>query len=226
MIEFIDLTHRFGERTVLTEISCQLPEQRIGIIGANGSGKSTLARMINGLAEPTEGRVLVDGLDPSQDGREVRRRVSFLFSDPDAQIIMPTVGEDIAFSLRRHSLTPNEIADRTDAIVHLVGLSGYTDHPAHLLSSGQKQLLALATVLVTEPRILIADEPTTLLDLRHSREISALFATLTQQLIVVTHDLDLISDFERVLVLDAGRIVADGQPGECLDFYRRSMGVP
>jgi len=225
MIEFEHVTHRFGDRTVLTDISCRLSQQRIGIIGANGSGKSTLARMINGLANPTEGRVLVDGLDPARHGREVRRRVSFLFSDPDAQIIMPTVGEDIAFSLRRHKLTHDELAARTETIADTVGLSGYIEHPAHLLSSGQKQLLALATVLVTEPDILVADEPTTLLDLRHTREIADLLSTLSQQVIVVTHDLDLIMDFERVLVIDDGRIVADGDPSECVHFYRRSMGV-
>lgn len=225
MIEFEHVTHRFGDRAVLTDITCQWDERRIAIIGANGSGKSTLARMINGLAIPTEGQVLVDGLDPSRDGREVRRRVSFLFSDPDAQIVMPTVGEDIAFSLRRHTMTASERLERTEAILATVGLSGYAEHPAHLLSSGQKQLLALATILVTEPDILVADEPTTLLDLRHTRDIRALLATLTQQVIVVTHDLDLIGDFDRALVLDEGRIVADGSPAECVALYRRAMGV-
>jgi biotin transport system ATP-binding protein len=224
MIEFDNVTHYFGDRAVLTDITCRWDQQRIAIIGANGSGKSTLARMVNGLAVPTEGRVRVDGLDPSRDGREVRRRVSFLFSDPDAQIVMPTVGEDIAFSLRRHSLTKDERIERTEAILHTVGLPGYAEHPAHLLSSGQKQLLALATILVTEPDILIADEPTTLLDLRHTREIRALLATLTQQVIVVTHDLDLIGEFDRAIVLDEGRIVADGAPAECVTFYRRLMG--
>lgn len=225
MITFEHLSHRFGDRAVLSDITCRLAEQRIGIIGANGSGKSTFVRMINGLATPTEGRVLVDDLDPARHGREVRRRVSFLFSDPDAQIIMPTVGEDIAFSLRRHKLTADQLDQRTAAILDTVGLSGYVEHPAHLLSSGQKQLLAVATVLVTEPDILIADEPTTLLDLRHTRAICELFATLTQQLVVVTHDLNVVADFERVLVIDEGRIVADGDPGECIDFYRRSMGI-
>lgn len=224
-IEFVHLTHRFGDRTVLVDICCRLSERRIGIIGANGSGKSTLARMINGLATPTQGQVLVDGLDPAREGRLVRRRVSFLFADPDAQIVMPTVGEDIAFSLRRQKLSEEQIQQRTSSILDTVGLAGYAEHPAHLLSSGQKQLLALAAVLVTEPDILVADEPTTLLDLRHTREISALIATLSQQVIMVTHDLDLISDFERVLVIDDGHVVADGEPGECVDFYRRLMGL-
>lgn len=226
MIEFDHVGHSFGERRVLEDITCTLTESRIGIIGANGSGKSTLARMINGLVHPDEGTVLVDGLDPARQGRQVRQRVSFIFSDPDAQIVMPTVGEDIAFSLRRRSLNAEETRERTNAVLELVGLDGYVDHPAHLLSSGQKQLLALATVLVTEPSILVCDEPTTLLDLRNTREIAELLQALPQQIVLVTHDLDLISDYDRVLVIDQGRIVADGAGAESCGFYRDLLGVP
>lgn len=225
MITFDNVSHHFGDRTVLHDISCILTERRIGIIGANGSGKSTLARMINGLVIPTDGHVLVDELDTSRHGRQIREHVSFLFADPDAQIVMPTVGEDIAFSLRRLRLSREDVVRRTESALEQVDLIGYADHPAHLLSSGQKQLLALAAILVTEPQILVADEPTTLLDLRHTRQIAELLSGLPQQVIMLTHDLDLVTDFERVLVLDEGRLIADGSGRECVDHYRRLMGV-
>jgi biotin transport system ATP-binding protein len=223
MIVFENVGHTYGERRVLTDITCSLAESRIGIIGANGSGKSTLARMINGLVTPTEGSVSVRGLNPARKGAEVRKFVSFLFSDPDAQIVMPTVGEDIGFSLRRRKLAQDQVLEATRTILTTVGLSDYFDHPAHLLSSGQKQLLALASVLVTEPEILVCDEPTTLLDLRNTREVADLLAALPQQIILVTHDLDLVHDWDRVLVIDEGRIVADGSGAESIAFYQRLL---
>jgi biotin transport system ATP-binding protein len=102
-------------------------------------------------------------------------------------------------------------------------LAGHADHPAHLLSGGQKQLLALASVLVTEPRIVVADEPTTLLDLRNTRMIRDAFAALDHQLVVVSHDLTLLDDFDRVIVFDEGRVVADDAPAAAIDAYERMM---
>ena len=158
LIDVRDVTHGFdGGRPVLREVTVRLDEQRIGVIGANGSGKSTFARMLNGLVVPEQGTVTLDGLSTATQGREVRRRVGFCFTDPDAQIVMPTVAEDVAFSLRRRGLTKGEISARVDAALTGHGLAGRGDHPAHLLSGGQKQLLALAAVLVTEPDLLVMD---------------------------------------------------------------------
>lgn len=218
-IRFTAVQHRFGERTVLAGIDLVLTEHRIGIVGANGSGKSTLARMINGLVSPTSGTVTVDGLDTARKGREVRRRVGFVFTDPDNQIVMPTVAEDVAFSLRRSGLDKAEVAERVTETLGRFGLSGHADHPTHLLSGGQKQLLALAAVLVTGPAVIVADEPTTLLDLRNARMVSDLLYRLPEQLILVTHHLHLLDGFDRVVVLDAGRVVADGPPAEALPTY-------
>ena len=167
--------------------------------------------------------MIVDNLEPARHGAEVRRKVSFLFSDPDAQIVMPTVGEDIAFSLRRLSLGKTEVAARVESALELVGLPGYVDHPAHHLSSGQKQLLAMASILVTEPSILVCDEPTTLLDMRNTRRLAELLSGLSQQIILVTHDLDLIVGYERVLVIADGRLVADGHGAESVAYYRKLM---
>jgi biotin transport system ATP-binding protein len=217
--------HRFGSRQVLREVTVDLAEQRIGVIGANGSGKSTFARLLNGLVVPTEGRVTVDGLDTRSEGAGVRRKVGFVFSDPDAQIVMPTVREDIAFSLRGRGLAAPEAAARVDRALAAHGLDGHADHPAHLLSSGQKQALALAAVLVLDPAVLVCDEPTTLLDLRHTRRVAALLHGLGQQVVLITHDLDLVRDWERVLVIDEGRVVADGPGASAVPFYERLMGV-
>ncbi|QBJ98184.1 ABC transporter ATP-binding protein [Rhodococcus sp. ABRD24] len=223
-IRFDAVHHAYGERRVLDGISLTLTEARIGIIGANGSGKSTLARMINGLVTPTSGAVSVDGLDTARKGRQVRKKVGFVFTDPDHQIIMPTVAEDIGFSLRRSSLSKAERADRVTQVLTGFGLAGHADHPTHLLSGGQKQLLALAAVMVTDPDVLVADEPTTLLDLRNARLMRRTLAGLQQQLVVVTHHLDLLDDFDRVIVIDQGRVAADGAPADSVAFYRALIG--
>jgi biotin transport system ATP-binding protein len=218
-IRFTAVHHRFGERQVLGGVDLLLTEHRIGIVGANGSGKSTLARMINGLVSPTSGTVTVDGMDATAKGREVRRRVGFVFTDPDNQIVMPTVAEDVGFSLRRSGLSKAQIAQRVSDTLARFGLAGHADHPTHLLSGGQKQLLALAAVLVTGPSVIVADEPTTLLDLRNARMVSDLLGGMPEQLVLVTHHLHLLDGFDRVVVLDAGRVVADGPPAAALPAY-------
>jgi biotin transport system ATP-binding protein len=220
MIELEGVTHRYGDRVVLRDLTVQLPERRIGVIGANGSGKSTFARLLNGLVVPTRGRVVVAGHDTRREGAAVRRRVGFVFTDPDAQIVMPTVGEDVAFSLRRVGLSPSERDRRVVEVLSRFGLAEHADEPAHLLSGGQKQLLALAAVLVTEPEVLVCDEPTTLLDLRNTVRVASLLADLPQQVVLVTHHLDLLDAFERVLVIDEGRVVHDAAPGSAVPFYR------
>ncbi|MFF2369681.1 energy-coupling factor ABC transporter ATP-binding protein [Agromyces sp. NPDC058110] len=219
-IVFEGVSHDFGDERVVDDVSLVLRERRIGIVGANGSGKSTLARMVNGLVAPTVGRVLVDGLDVSRRARDVRRRVGFVFTNADNQIVMPTVREDIAFTLRRHRLEKADAAARVDAVLERFGLTDLADRPAHRLSGGQKQLLAIAAVLVARPEIVVADEPTTLLDARNARLIAAHFAGLEQQLVVVSHQLELLEDFDRVIVMEGGRVVADDVPGIALDAYR------
>lgn len=223
-IEFEHVTHRYDGDDVLVDVSLRLTERRIGVIGANGSGKSTLARLVNGLVGPASGRVLVDGLDVARHGREVRRRVGFVFTNPDHQIVMPTVREDVAFSLRRLRLDAADAAARVERALDRFGLTALADRPAHRLSGGQKQLLALAAVMVAEPAIVVADEPTTLLDARNAQLVERHFAGLEQQLILVTHRLDAVESFDRVLVIEGGRVVADGSPAEALGAYRSLIG--
>ncbi|MGZ4446594.1 MAG: energy-coupling factor ABC transporter ATP-binding protein [Nocardioides sp.] len=211
-----------GDVRILEETSLHLTERRIALVGANGSGKSTLARLLNGLVTATTGRVVVDGLDVARQGREVRRRVGFVFTDPAAQLVMPTVLEDVALSLRR---THRGKAERRLAALEVLatyGLSGLEDRSVHTLSGGQRQLLALAGVLATAPAVLVADEPTTLLDLANARRIGDLLLGLPQQLVLVTHDLELAARCDRALLVDGGRVVADGAAPEVVEHYRAS----
>jgi len=227
LIDVRGVTHAYGDgqarRLVLRDVSVTLSEQRIGVIGANGSGKSTFVRLLNGLVLPAEGTVSVHGLDTRKHGREVRKRVGFCFTDPDAQIVMPTVAEDVAFGLRRRGLGKAEVAARVRATLDSYGLADHADHPAHLLSGGQKQLLALSSVLVTEPDVLVLDEPTTLLDLRNAAVVQRVVRDLPHQVVLVTHHLDLLDGFDRVLVFDEARLVYDGQPDAAVAFYRELM---
>lgn len=218
-----------GDVTILHPTSLSLTEQRISIIGGNGSGKSTLARLLNGLIEPSKGSVTVragrSGADPRpldtrRDGAAVRRKVGFVFTDPSAQLIMPTVIEDVSLSLRRRYR--DKVERHTAALTALerFGLHHLADNSVHSLSGGQKQMLAITSVLATDPAILVADEPTTLLDLRNSRLVGDLLMTLPQQVCLVTHDLDLAALADRTLVVDGGRVVFDGAPGEAIAHYR------
>lgn len=219
-IVFRGIRHSFGEREVLRGIDLSITERRVGIIGSNGSGKSTLARTINGLLTPTSGTVTVDGIDPAKKGGQVRKKVGFVFTDPDNQIVMPTVGEDLAFSLRRSKLSKDEIADRVQEILTRFRLDGHAEHPAHLLSGGQKQLLAIGAVLIRRPEVVVADEPTTLLDLRNARVVSEALDSIDQQVIVVTHQLALLESFERVIVIDDGLVAFDGTPDDAVPAYQ------
>ena len=210
-----------GGRRVLQALDLRLTERRIGVIGANGSGKSTFARLLNGLLQPTEGRVIVDGTDTHRDAKTVRRKVGFLFQNPDNQIVYPTVGEDIAFGLKNRGLEKNEIARRLSATLDRFGLAGFDDRLVHELSGGERQMVALAGVMILDPAWLVLDEPTTLLDLRNTRRVMSAVAALDQHIVLVTHDLDLLAGFERVLVFDEGRLAADAAPAEAIERYRR-----
>jgi biotin transport system ATP-binding protein len=218
-IELRDVSHSYGDRAVLHDVTLRLGEARVGVVGANGSGKSTFARLLNGLVIPSAGSVLVDGLDTRTRLREVRRRVGFVFQDPDAQIVHPTVAEDVEFGLTNLGVDADERARRVDDVLTRYGLAGHRDHPAHLLSGGQKQRLAIAGVLVMRPQRVVFDEPTTLLDLANTRRIARVIDELEQDVVVVTHHLDLLAGFDRVLVFEDGRVAADGAPAETLRWY-------
>lgn len=223
MIRVRGVSYRRAQRTILDDISCELSEQRIGLIGANGSGKSSFVRLFNGLLLPDAGSVDVNGLDVREQLAGVRRQVGFVFQNPDVQIIYPTVEEDIRFGLQNLKVGEPEQSDRLHAVLARFGLQELREASSHLLSGGQKQLLALASVLVMEPAVLVLDEPTTLLDLLNTRRLRSHLAALDQQIILVTHDFADLDGFERVLVIDQGRIVADATPAEAIESYCESV---
>nr|WP_205111664.1 ABC transporter ATP-binding protein [Subtercola frigoramans] len=224
---FDDVSVEFGDRPALTNVSVLLSQKRIAVIGSNGSGKSTFARLLNGLVTPTSGSIRVHGLDPVKQGRDVRRTVGFIFSNPDAQIVMPTVAEDVAFSLRGRllhgrKLSRIEVADRVAEALETFGLTQHAEAPAHSLSGGQKQLLALCAVLITEPSLVVADEPTALLDAANTRRISAhLLDTLPQQVVLVTHNMALAARCDVAIRFEGGRLVDLGEPAAVIDSYAR-----
>jgi biotin transport system ATP-binding protein len=218
-IELIGAGVAVGDRTILEPTTLRLTEQRIGVIGANGSGKSTLVRLVNGLVTPTSGRVEVDGLDVAREGAAVRRRVRFCFTDPSAQLVMPTCVEDIELSLRRAVRNADERRRQAMVVLDRYGLGEQAMQSVHSLSGGQRQLLALAGVLATEPAVLVADEPTTLLDLANTRRVGEVLFGLAQQLLLVTHDLDLVRRCDRVLVVEQARVRFDGPADEAISDY-------
>jgi len=212
-------------RTILRPTTVTLAERRVALIGANGSGKSTLARLLNGLTLPSRGRVLVDGDDTRTHGARVRSRVGFVFADADAQLVMPTPVEDVGLSLRRLGLRGREREEAARATLERFGLGRLAEVPVQALSGGQKQLLALAGVLATEPDVLVCDEPTTRLDLRWRRTVDELLDSLPQQVVLVTHDLAAAQRYGRVLVVEDGAVVADGDGPSSVAEYRRIVAA-
>ena len=223
MIEVLGVNHRFGERHVLKDVTLTLGERRVGVAGANGSGKSTFARLLNGLLIPDEGRVRVDGIDSREDVKALRRRVGFVFQNPDNQIVFPVVEEDLAFGLKNARFPKKEIPRRVDAVLERYRLGHLREQATHLLSGGEKQMLALAAVLVMEPRYVVLDEPMTLLDLRNKRLVLELIRRIEQPVVLVTHELDHLEELDRVIVFDEGRVIADDAPGPAIRRYVEAM---
>lgn len=208
------------ERTVLAGIDLTLDDRRIAIIGLNGSGKSSLVRLLNGLLLPTSGQVRIGDLVAGRDDRQLRRLVGFVFQNPENQIVMPVVADDLAFGCRNLGLSRAETKARIAAVLDELGLTHLADRESHTLSGGEKQLVALAAVLVMEPALIIFDEPTTMLDLANRRRLQQAIDALPQRAILVTHDLDLAADYPRVIVLHDGRVIKDAGPEEAIACYR------
>lgn len=224
LINFNQICFEQATRQILQDVSLSLTESRIGVIGANGSGKSTLVRLINGLVTPTSGSVMVNGLDVTLNVKQIRRQVGFVFQNPDNQIVFPVVSEDLDFGLKSRLPLAAERLVRIKETLFRLGIDALIDRAVHQLSGGEKQLVALAAVLSLEPQILILDEPTTQLDLRYRNRFMQIVSKLSQPIIMVTHDLDLLTNFDRVLVIDQGQVVQDGSPQTALEWYVEFMG--
>lgn len=224
LIEFDQAVVSTPQAEVLRGVSVTLAERRIGVVGPNGAGKSTLARLVNGLVMPSSGSVRVDGMDTRQDLKAVRARVGFVFQNPENQIVFPIVREDLAFGLKRLAPDRQQREARIDSQLRRLGVGHLADRSSHTLSGGERQLVALAAVLVMEPALIVFDEPTTQLDLRNRNRVRAAIAGLPHDAIVVSHDLELLEDFDRVLVVRDGVIAADDTPAAALRWYREHCG--
>ncbi|WP_104179617.1 energy-coupling factor ABC transporter ATP-binding protein [Arthrobacter sp. B0490] len=221
MLEFSGAAVRTDDgRTLLHPLTLTLSERRVSVIGPNGSGKSTFLRLVNGLLVPTSGSVAVFGRDTRSQGHAVRRSVGFVFTDPLSQLVMPTGREDVELSLRSRKLPAADRRRAGEAVLRRFGIEHLADRSIYDLSGGERQILALAVVLAVEPRVLVADEPTTLLDLRNDARVRALVAGLDQQVVFTTHNLDFALESDRTLVVDDGRIVFDGLPRDAVARYR------
>ncbi|WP_169570003.1 energy-coupling factor ABC transporter ATP-binding protein [Sneathiella limimaris] len=219
MIKLENVNVSLDGRDILHSITTDLQEQRIGIIGLNGSGKSTFARLLNGLQLPSLGTVSVDGFDTRQQGNRARARVGFVFQNPDNQIVYPIVREDLAFGLKNIGLSKTEAQSLIDQTLRDYKLEHLADRLTHQLSGGEKQMIALLGVLVMRPNYLVLDEPTTLLDLRNKKRLMEHVQELSQRVIMVTHDLELLESFDRVICIHEGGIYADGPPEVVLGAY-------
>ncbi|WP_438721927.1 energy-coupling factor ABC transporter ATP-binding protein [Bartonella rochalimae] len=222
-IKFDKVTQIFDDLCVLKNITVNLTEKRIAIIGANGSGKSTFVRLINGLQLPSRGSVNVDGLDTKHDAKAIRLKVGFVFQNPDNQIVLPLVEEDLSFGLKNLKLSKDEIKKRVDEVLQYYNLQAFRNHAIHLLSGGQKQLIAISSVVAMKPSYIVFDEPTTSLDLQNKRRVTQAIKELPQTTIVVSHDLEFLKEFDRVLVFDKGEIAIDDIPLIAIKEYMKRM---
>lgn len=218
-IDITDLRVSVDGAELLGGITADLTARTTAVIGENGSGKSTLAKAIGGLQPPSAGSITVNGVDVVRQTKQLRREVGFIFASPAAQVIMPTVREDVALTLRGRGLSTSEIAGRVDAALAEHELTELADRPCLSLSSGQLQRLALCSVWVAEPQLVIADEPTSLLDARHERIVTERLLTESPQLLLVTHDLHLARTCEEAVLIDDGQLIAHSTPDDVIAQY-------
>jgi energy-coupling factor transport system ATP-binding protein len=212
-----NLTYSYpgSERAALADLTFELRAgEYVGVVGPNGGGKSTLVRLLNGLLRAESGSVRVVGLDPATEPFEVRRKVGMLFQNPENGLVAPFVEDDVAFGLENLGLRRKEMRERVQEAIRAVGLEGYERREPHTLSGGEKQRVALAGLLALEPEVFLLDEPTSMLDAAGRKEILERLEGLrgARTVLHVTHHLEELLDADRVLVLNAGRLVADVSP--------------
>ena len=192
----------------------------VAILGTNGCGKSTLAKHFNSILLPTGGKVYVCGIDTSNEDRimTVRHNVGMVFQNPDNQIVANVVEEDVAFGPENLGVASPEIRHRVDSALKQVGMYEYREHAPHLLSGGQKQRIAIAGIIAMEPKCIVLDEPTAMLDPRGRREVIDTVSRLNREkgitVVLITHHMDEAARADRVVVLDKGKVAADGTPRE------------
>ncbi len=217
----LHFTYQGDEKETLHGVNLEIEEGTfVAILGHNGSGKSTLAKLFNGILLPTEGRVLVDGIDTTHEDKllQVRAAVGLVFQNPDNQIVANVVEDDVAFAPENLGVDPAEIRRRVDAALKTVGMYEYRLHAPHLLSGGQKQRVAIAGVLAMQPKCIVLDEPTAMLDPVGRREVVSTVTRLCREegitVVLITHHMSECVGADRLVVMSEGNVIADGTPRE------------
>ncbi len=218
-IEHVSYTYPEAEEPALRDVTLEIARGSfVAVLGHNGSGKSTLAKTFNGILIPTEGRVLVEGMDTADEDAllDIRRTVGMVFQNPDNQIVASVVEDDVAFAPENLGVEPKEIRQRVDDALRAVGMYDFRLHAPHLLSGGQKQRVAIAGVLAMRPACIVLDEPTAMLDPIGRREVLATVEELRRErgmtVVLITHHMSECVDADRVIVMNGGRVALDGSP--------------
>ena len=216
MIEFENVSASYdGELPILRDVSFRIPDgDFVAFVGTNGAGKSTTMRLVNGLLKPSSGRVFIDGVPTTQlRTSQLAAKVGFLFQNPDRQICCSTVREELLFGFRAQGRADAEAEAKVDAMIERFGFDG--DAEPFLLNRGTRQLLALASIIVMEPPVVVLDEPTTGLDFRECAKVMDVISELNARgttVIMVCHDMEVVADYaKRVITMTAGQVVADGE---------------
>lgn len=203
----------------LTDVSLEIEKgEFVAILGHNGCGKSTFAKHLNGILKADRGEVLVMGMNAAEDENllELRKNVGMVFQNPDNQIIATVVDEDVAFALENLGVPYDEMVERVDEALELVGMTEYRRHAPHMLSGGQKQRVAIAGILAMKPQCIVLDEPTAMLDPKGRKEVMKTLLRLNREqgitVILITHYMDEAVQADRVVVMSEGEIVLDGTP--------------
>ncbi len=219
---------------VLDNINVQIQKgEFVAILGHNGSGKSTLAKHFNAILLPTEGLVMVDGIDTTQSERlfDIRQKVGMVFQNPDNQIVATIVEEDVAFALENLGVAPSEIRRRVDEALKTVDMYEFREHAPHQLSGGQKQRIAIAGIIAMRPECIVLDEPTAMLDPKGRQEVLKTIMDLNQNekttVAIITHYMDEAALADRVIVIDHGKVVMEGKPKEIFSQVEqlKSLGL-
>lgn len=214
MLEFRNVSFSYEPGTpVLDNLSFHIRKgETVGLIGANGAGKSTIMKLMLGLL-PAQGEILVDGMPViKQNLPPIRQKIGFVLQDSDNQMFMPTVYEDMIFGPRNYGLSREEADARVDRVLRELGLENLKHRHNHKISGGEKRMAAIATILAMEPEMIVMDEPSTALDPVNRRRVISTINSRKETKLIASHDLDMILDTcQRVILLNHGRIVADGE---------------
>ncbi|HCQ73312.1 MAG TPA: energy-coupling factor transporter ATPase [Clostridiales bacterium] len=236
-IENLHYTYPGDDAESLKGVSLEIERGSfVAVLGHNGSGKSTLAKHLNAILLPTEGKVLIDGIDTADENNllKIRSTVGMVFQNPDNQIVANVVEDDVAFAPENLGVEPAEIRERVDNALKAVDMYEFRLHAPHLLSGGQKQRVAIAGVIAMQPEVIVLDEPTAMLDPKGRREVIDTVTKLCREkgitIVLITHHMSECIDADRLIVMSNGDVVADGTPQDVFSqvelMHSEGLAVP